>query len=89
MEPLLSKYQCEFRKGFSAQNYPETMMEKLRSSVDKGNVLGVLLTDLSKVFSCLFHELIIEKLNAYGFSLPALKLMRNYSVEQRQRTKIN
>ena len=48
------------------------------------------LTDWSYwLFSCLFHELIIEKLNAYGFSLPALKLMHNYSVEQKRRTKIN
>ena len=27
---------------------------------------------------CLSHELIIAKLNAYGFILPALKLTRNF-----------
>ena len=58
-------------------------------SVDKGKVFGVLLTDLSKAFDCLSHELIVAKLNAYGFSLSALKLMQNYLVERKQRTKIN
>ena len=31
--------------------------------------------DLLKAFDCLPHELIIAKLNAYGFNVPVLKLM--------------
>ena len=57
--------------------------------MDKGKAFGVLLTDLSKAFHCLSHELIIAKLNAYGFSLSALKLMQSYLSERKQRTKIN
>ena len=89
MDPLLSKYQCGFRRGFSAQNCLLAMLEKWKSSVDKGKEFGMLLTDLSKVFDCLSHELIIAKLNAYGFSLSALKLMQSYLSERKQRTKIN
>ena len=65
------------------------MLEKWKLSVDKGKTFGVLLTDLSKAFDCLSHELIIAKLNAYGFSLSALKLMQSYLWERKQRTKIN
>ena len=75
MDPLLSKYQCGFGRGFSAQNCLLAMLEKWKPSVDRGKAFGVLLTDLSKAFDCLSHELIIAKLNAYGFSLSALKLM--------------
>ena len=57
--------------------------------MDKEKAFGVLLTDLSKTFDCLSHELIIAKLNAYGFSLFALKLMQGYLSERGQRTKIN
>ena len=57
--------------------------------MDKGKTFGVLPTDLSKAFDCLSHELIIAKLNAYGFSLSALKLMQSYLSERKQRTKVN
>ena len=50
------------------------MVERWKNAVDKGKVFGALLTDLSKAFDCLPHELIIAKLNAYGFKLAALKL---------------
>ena len=47
------------------------------------------MTDLSKAFDCLDHELLIAKLNAYDFSLTALKLVHNYLSNRKQRTKIN
>ena len=78
-----------FRKGFSAQYCLLAMLEKWKSAVDKGKVFGALLTDLSKAFDCLPHELIIAKLYAYGFNLPALKLMHSYLSHRKQRTKVN
>ena len=48
-----------------------------------------MLTDLSKTFDCLNHELLIEKLNAYGFTLPALKLVQDYLSDSKQRTRVN
>ena len=57
--------------------------------MDNGNVFGALLTDLSKVFDCLAHDLIIAKLNSYGFNLIALNLIHNYHTKRKQRTKIN
>ena len=50
---------------------------------------GVLLTDLLKAFDCILRELITAKLNVYGFTLPALKLISNYLANRKQRTKIN
>ena len=47
-----------------------------------------MLTDLSKAFDCLNHEL-IAKLNAYGFILSALKLVHDYLSDRKQRTRIN
>ena len=65
------------------------MLEKRKNATDKGKVFGVLLTDLSKAFDCLLNELIIAKLNAYGFNLPTLKLMHSYRFHRNQRTKVN
>ena len=53
--------------------------------MDKGKVVSVLLTDLLKAFKFLSHELILAILNAFDFSLPALKLMHNYLEEQKKK----
>ena len=45
--------------------------------------------DLSKAFDCLNHELLIAKLEAYGFSRSALKLVYDYLSNRKQRVKIN
>ena len=63
--------------------------EKWKNAVDKGKVFGALLSDLSKAFDCLPHELIIAKLNAYGFNLPALKLMHSYLSHRKQCPKVS
>ena len=65
------------------------MIEKWKSSNDKGKAFGALLTDLSKAFDCLSHELLIAKLAAYGFSPSALKLIHSYLSDRKQRTKVN
>ena len=65
------------------------MIEKWKKSVDNGKTFGALLADLSKAFDCLPHDLIIAKLNVYGFSLSASKLIHNYLSHRKQRTKIN
>ena len=65
------------------------MLEKWKSAEDNKKVFGALLTDLSKAFDCLSHDLLITKLNAYGFGMEALKLIQNYLSNRKQRTKIN
>ena len=86
---ILSKYLCGFRKGFNSQHCLLFMLEKLRKAIDKGLYTGILLTDLSKAFDCLSHDLLIAKLNAYGFSKNALKFINDYLTGRKQRTKVN
>ena len=43
------------------------MIEKWKESVDNGGAFGALMTNLSKTFDCLHHELLIANLYAYGF----------------------
>ena len=40
-------------------------------------------------FDCLNHELLLAKLNAYGFSKNAIKMVHSYLAGRRQRVKIN
>ena len=53
------------------------MIEKWKKSVEKGKIFVAFLTDLSKAFDCLPHDLIIAKRNSYGFSLSTARLMQS------------
>ena len=85
---ILSKFQCGFRKGYSPQHCLLLMIDKWKKAVDNHKVFGAILTDLSKAFDCICHDLLIAKLNAYGLSLPALTLITDYLQNRKQRTKI-
>ena len=89
MESFLLKYQCGFRKGYSTQLCHVFMFERWKRAVDNGKLFGILLTDLSKPFGCLSHELQLAKLHAYGFSISALRLIYSYLANRKRRTKIN
>ena len=77
---FFSKYQCGFRKGFSAQHCLALMHEKWKSATDNKKSEG---------FDCLSHDLLIVKLNAYGFNMSALLFVHSYLKNRMQRTKIN
>ena len=64
------------------------MMENLKKALDHKMCSGILMTDLSKAFDCLSHELIIAKLYAYGLSKNSLELISDYFLDRKQRTKI-
>ena len=51
------------------------MIEKWGKNVNGG---GALLTNLSKGCNCIYHELLIAKLDAYGFDKQLLSLTYNY-----------
>ena len=85
----MSKYNCGFRRGYSAQHCLISLIEKLKTSADNGGAFGALLTDLSKAFNCLLHEVLIAKLGAYDFDKSSLKLIHSYFSNRKQRVKIN
>ena len=64
MKPFFPDITVVFEKVLSTQQCLLAMLEKWKSSIDKGKTFGALLTDLSKVFDCLDHEHLIAKLNS-------------------------
>ena len=65
------------------------MIQKWRSSVDGGGQAGALLTDLSKAFDCINHEVLIAKLYTYGFDKNSLCFINSYLKGWKRATKIN
>ena len=62
---------------------------KWKPAVDNRKSFGAVLTDLSKALDCLWHGLLIAKLNAYGFSITASRVVQNDLSNCKQKTKIN
>ena len=73
-EIILPKFQYDFRKGYGAQHCLLMMLETWKEATDNNKAFGALLTDLSKAFDCLNHDLLIAKLHAYGLDLASLKI---------------
>ena len=65
------------------------MIEKWKKTVDNKGVFGALSTDLSKAFNRIPHNLIVVKLEAYGFDINALRLIHDYLTNRKERVKIN
>ena len=65
------------------------MIETWKEALDRNGAAGGILTDLSKAFDCLSHELLIAKLHAYGFGHSALNFIFDYMENRKQRVKIN
>ena len=77
-DQILSKYQCSFRQGYNTQQYPLMMIAKWKETFNKGGLGGALLTDQSKAFDCIKHNLLIAKLAVYGFDSRSLRFVFSY-----------
>ena len=64
------------------------MIDKWKKAVDSHKFFGGVLTDLSKAFGCICHDLLIAELKANGLSLPALKLIKDYVQNRKKGTRI-
>ena len=89
MDIYFSKFQCDFRKDYSTQQCLVVLTELRKLAVDKWKTFPALLTDLSKAFDCLSHEVLLAELHAYGFSVSTLRLVQSYLSDRKQRAKIN
>ena len=66
-QAIFSKFQSGFREGFNSQHCLLAIVEKCRKTINEGGETGAVLIDLSMAFDWIDHNLLIAKLNAYGF----------------------
>ena len=65
------------------------MIENWKKYLDQGRYYSALLTDLSNVYDCIMHELLMAKLQVYGVDRAYLNFICNYLLDREQRIKIN
>jgi len=88
IENKFSPLLCGFRKGHNTQHALINLLESWREQLDNKKIIGTILCDLSKAFDTLPHDLLIAKLNAYGFSDSALNFISSYLTNRKQRCKV-
>ena len=89
IDKFLSPYLFGYRKGHSTEHCLMTMIEAWRKALDRNGAAGGITTDLSKAFDCLSHDILIAKLEAYGFGHSALRFIYDYMENRKQRTKVD
>ena len=77
-ESRFSPLLAGFPKNHSTQNALLNMIEKWKHALDKSEKTGTIFMDLCKAFDTLNHNLLLAKLNAYGFSFSTIKVIHSY-----------
>ena len=62
----------------TAPSMPYFVAEAWKRCLDTNSIASTILIDLSKAYDCIPHDLLIAKLEAYGFENNALKLVYSY-----------
>ena len=88
-DTLFSKFQCAFRKGFNGLHCLLAMIENWRKTLDKSGETEAVLTDLSKAFDSIDHNLLITKLDAYRSEKQSIDCLHSYLTKRKQRTKVD
>ena len=72
----------------SYQNVLLRLIEQWRECLGNNKLVGAVLMDLFNAFDCLPHDLLIVKLEVYGFDRNTLKLLQLYLKDRKQVVKV-
>ena len=65
------------------------MLELRKEALDQRKSVSAIFMDLSKAFDTLNHDLLLAKLEAYGFSENSIGYIQSYLENRLQRTNVN
>ena len=89
VEEFFSPFLTLYRKSYSTQHVLIRMVEEWKQNLDNNLIVGAGLTDLSKAFDCIPHNLLIAKLSAYGLNSDLLCYIYSYLKDRKQCVQIN
>ncbi len=87
LETIFSIYLSAYRKLFGCHSVLIHSTETWKKALDNKQYVGVIMSDLSKAFDCLPHNLLLEKIKCYGFSANSVSLINSYLSNRVQRVK--
>ena len=81
--------QFGFRTKFSTESANCYLLEKIKSYLDKGSLVGAVFLDLKRAFDTVNHSILISKLANYNFSQNTLAWFTSYLSNRNQCVMIN
>ena len=88
MEEYFSPFMSAYRTNYISQHVIIRLLEGWRKKLDDNFVVGAVLSDLSKAFDYIPHDLLIAKLAAYGLSEEPLMYILSYLLNRKQCVRI-
>ena len=85
---FLNELLCGFRKARSIQQVLFKLLQAWQKEQDYWGFTGTILTDLSRAYDCLPHDLLIAKLGVYGLDRFSLRLLMEYLNSRKQRVNV-
>ena len=86
---LLYNLQFGFRSKYSTSHALIHMTEAIRSALDSGFVTCGIFVDFQKAFDTVNHEILLKKLDHYGFRGAVNNWFRSYLTDRKQKVVIN
>ena len=85
----VSKISISIIPGHGCQTTLLRLLEDWRNALEKNQYVAAVLMDLSKAFDCLPHDILLDKLSAYGMSTDSVSLLESHLSSRKQQIKIN
>jgi len=85
---VISPFLSAYRSGYSCEAVLLHLIESWRQDLDKGKTVGSAMLELRKAFDLIPHNLLLDKLKAYGLCTQSLNLIKDYLSGRRQRVKV-
>ena len=86
---LLSSAQFGFRPHHNTQDVLLKSVDDWKMALDRNELVGTVMIDLSKAFDTIDHSLLLDKLEAYGIQGTDLKWFTDYLAMRRQRVVVD